>query len=278
MTLVTCRFCLYQSFSNVFTYYSPPNGEIKFGFNTNKEYYRQIFRCDSCGHFVSVCEMEMGELYSGDYVSSNYQDAKGIKRNFDRIISLPPSESDNANRVEGVLNFAKKQFTSSTLSKPPSLLDVGSGLAVFPYKMKEKGWNCTTLDPDIRSVEHARKVVGAKSIHADFIKVEDLGKFDMISFNKVLEHVEDPVKMLAKSLNYIEETGFVYVEVPDGEFAMIEGKEREEFFIDHHHIFSVASLSLLASRSGYNAKIIERLREPSRKFTLRAYLLPNSCH
>ena len=31
-----------------------------------------------------------------------------------------------------------------------TLLDVGSGLAVFPAVMKEMGWLCTALDPDVR--------------------------------------------------------------------------------------------------------------------------------
>ena len=219
--------------------------------------------------------MEIDELYSNDYVSSNYQDGDGIKRNFERITSLPLSESDNGNRAESVLSFTKKQFADPILNKPPSLLDVGSGLAVFPYKMKGSGWQCTALDPDIRSVEHAQKVVGVEAIHADFMEVGALSRFDVVSFNKVLEHVENPIEMLAKSLNYILNTGFVYVEVPDGEIAVGHGSEREEFFIDHLHAFSVVSLSLLASKAGFSVKSIERLKEPSQKLTLRAYLLPN---
>jgi hypothetical protein len=62
--------------------------------------------------------------------------------------------------------------------------------------------------------------------------------------------------------------------VPDGEAAVHEGPGREEFFIEHHHIFSAVSLALLAARAGFNVQVIERLREPSRKYTLRAFLVP----
>jgi hypothetical protein len=93
-----------------------------------------------------------------------------------------------------------------------------------------------------------------------------------VTFNKVLEHVEDPVALLAKAAELLEPQGFVYAEVPDGEAAAVEGPGREEFFIEHHHVFSPASLALTAARAGLSALAIERLREPSTKFTLRAFL------
>jgi hypothetical protein len=46
------------------------------------------------------------------------------------------------------------------------------------------------------------------------------------------------------------------------------------FFIDHHHIFSAVSLALLAARAGFNVQVIERLHEPSTKYTLRGFLIP----
>jgi hypothetical protein len=88
----------------------------------------------------------------------------------------------------------------------------------------------------------------------------------------VLEHVPEPVPMLARAGAWLAPGGFVYVEVPDGEAAARDGAGREEFFIDHWHAFSAASLAMLASRAGFHAAAIERLREPSGKFTLRAFL------
>ena len=66
--------------------------------------------------------------------------------------------------------------------------------------------------------------------------------------------------------------GFVYIEVPDGEISSKFGKNREEFFIDHYHIFSIASVAIMANKSGYNIQNILRLNEPSGKFTIRAFL------
>ena len=52
------------------------------------------------------------------------------------------------------------------------------------------------------------------------------------------------------------------------------GAGREEFFVEHHHVFSPASIALLAMRSGFRVISIERLQEPSEKYTLRAFLVP----
>ena len=64
----------------------------------------------------------------------------------------------------------------------------------------------------------------------------------------------------------------MYVELPDGEAAIVEGPEREEFLVEHLGVFSMASLSLLISQAGFQAQLIERVREPSTKYTLRAFL------
>ena len=268
----SCLFCFSELFIHVFTYTSPPEGEIRFEFSSSRLYLREVWRCSLCGHFISIHDMNTVLLYNDDYVSSNYQDQDGIASTFKRIISLPPSQSDNTGRVQRILDFSSSHFTHTPRNIVLSILDVGSGLGVFPYKMQAAGWDCTALDPDMRSVKHAREVVGVKAIHGDFMEIQDIGQFDAITFNKVLEHVENPINMLAKSLVHLRRDGFVYVEVPDGESAVIEGEEREEFFIDHPHIFSFTSLSLLSTHAGLAVQAIERIREPSGKYTLRAFL------
>ena len=271
-----CLCCGSHYFTNVFIYDSPPEGEIMFGFSLSESYLREVWRCNLCGHFISIHGMDASTLYNDDYVSSNYRDQDGILDSFKRIISLPPSKSDNIGRVQRILGFSSSHFVHTPKNLALSVLDVGSGLGVFPCKMQSVGWDCTALDPDIRSVEHIRESVGVKTIHGDFMEIQNIGQFNVITFNKVLEHVENPINMLAKSLTHLCCDGFVYVEVPDGELAAIEGEKREEFFIDHPHIFSLTSLSLLSTQAGFSAQTIERIREPSGKHTLRVFLKPTN--
>ncbi len=88
----------------------------------------------------------------------------------------------------------------------------------------------------------------------------------------LIGHHEIMIPLLAAAGPYLRPGGAVYVEVPDGEAAAADGPDREEFFIDHHHVFSAVSLGLLAVHAGFNVEELERLREPSGKYTLRAFL------
>ena len=263
--------CGSDAFDLVFEYREAPVGEIRFPFSASGSYRREVVRCRTCGHFMSFHEMDTTGLYGGDYVNSTYGNDSGLRKNFERIVNLAPEKSDNTGRVTKVCEFGKVYLSGGIANA--KILDVGSGLCVFLFRMKQEGWNCTALDPDPRSCRHAREIAGVSAICGDFMAVNELGHFDAISFNKVLEHVEDPIAMLRKARDYLAPGGFVYVELPDGEAAAQAGQSREEFFIDHLHIFSAVSFSLMVERAGFALLNLERLREPSTKFTLRGFAI-----
>lgn len=254
----------------VFDYTLPPDGETRFP-SIGDDYRREVLRCDRCGHYVSrhwMCDTR--ELYAGEYNEATYGDA--LLDRFTRIVNLPPESSDNEGRVRRLAAFAKDYFTDRGPVFKPSALDIGSGLCVFMHRLKREGWECTALDPDERSAAHARDVVDVNAICGDFLTCDVPARFDVVSFNKVLEHVLDPVAMLRKATRCLHPGGMVYVELPDGEAAEAMGPGREEFFIDHHHVFSMASVSILAQRAGFAVLAMERLVEPSGKYTIRAFL------
>lgn len=265
--------CGNNNFKLIHSYDRQPRGEIIFKFSSGKKYNRKIYKCNICGHLISMTKLNMNKLYESDYINSTYKDDRGFENNFNRIIRLKPSLSDNEGRVKELLKYAEYHFSNNYfLNKKPSILDVGSGLCVFLYKMKKAGWECTAVDPDKRAIYHAKNNVGIKAIFGDFQKLKRIGKYDVVTFNRVLEHVENPIKMLEKCNKYLKNNGFIYIEVPDGEIAAIEGFQREEFFIEHFHIFSMASLAIMIMKAGFKVQKIVRFREPSKKYTIRAFL------
>lgn len=269
---VRCPICDSGKLDIVFTYDAPPEGETIFEVSRSGKYYREIRQCAGCGHFVNLHAMDLSRLYEGAYVDATYG-AAGMRQSYERIMALPPEKSDNARRVRRILDVMGEQFKiRHSKIQVPSVLDVGSGLCVFLARMKDAGWDCTALDPDPGAVLHARSHVGVEAVCGDFMRAEGLGSFDLVTFNKVLEHVADPGAMLRQSRRCLRAGGVAYVEVPDGESAAVEGPGREEFFIEHEHVFSLCSLGLLARRAGFSARVVERVREPSSKFTLRAFL------
>jgi SAM-dependent methyltransferase len=264
--------CGGRDFTLVHTFHAPSPAEVRFSFAQGGKYERHLFQCTTCRHFISVHGLDDSGLYHGEYVASNY--GEELKKNFDRINSLPPGKSDNVTRVEAVARYAKSWFSSHAGSTAPHILDVGSGLCVFLNRVKQElGWACTALDPDPRASEHAKSVVGIDVIQGDFAQTDVRNRFDIVSLNKVIEHVRDPVEMLRLARLAIKPSGFIYVEVPDGEKAILDpdGALREEFTIDHPHVFSAASLNIALARAGLSSYSMERLREPSGKYTIRTF-------
>ncbi len=244
-----------------YTYKYKPEGETYFNINN---YYRELWQCNSCNHFMMLHNYNMDDLYNSEYVSQVYNN--DIKVVFDKIISLPPEKSDNYQRVKRIKSFL------SCDDKPKNVLDVGSGLCVFLYLLKaETGWNCYALDPDESQVAHARSL-GINAICADFRSFDtNREKYDLITFNKVLEHIENPVSFMLKAKKLLKSSGIIYIELPDGESAYNDSAEREEFFIEHYHAFSLMSMLVLASKADLDVMSLEKIREPSGKYTFRMF-------
>lgn len=244
-------------------------GEIGFPRQAHEPYRREVWQFDASRHYVGRHAMRVSTDYDGDYVKATYGGAAGLAAAYDRVVALPPERSDNEGRIARIQAFADAQFGAGAAVR---LLDIGAGLGVFPRVVKRAGWHCTAIDPDPLAVEHMRTRVGVEAVCDDFMRVDAIGRFDFVTLNKVLEHVDDPIAMLRRVHDFLVPGGVVYVEVPDGEAASAEGASREEFFIEHLHVFSFRSVVILAERAGFVPLVVERLREPSTKFTLRAFL------
>ena len=261
--------CKSGSLKEAIVFKEKPKGETEF-LIPEKKYFRKYLRCSICGHFVSELEFDISSIYSKDYVTSTYGSISGMRKKFDFIMNLPDELSDNRSRVQRI----NSQISNSGARKSMNLLDFGAGLGVFPALMKEYGWVPFAIEPDERTINHL-KDVGIKNVSSsiDEMRSEYYGKFDLISLNKVLEHIDKPNELILKLLPFLSKTGFFYIEVPDAQsvYKYDEPTKREEFFIEHVHGFTPSSLSLLMANAGLSIIKMESIREPSDKYTLLAF-------
>jgi 2-polyprenyl-3-methyl-5-hydroxy-6-metoxy-1,4-benzoquinol methylase len=133
--------------------------------------------------------------------------------------------------IEDLWGYAKRlRFVRDAISAafperaPGSLrvLDVGCGNGsqlALPLAMRD-GFQLTGIDPDNRSIEHAKRLAGQGS-NIDFQcgRVEDLfdeEPFDVVILSEVLEHLERPAQMLAAGVHLMNKDGILIVTVPNG--------------------------------------------------------------
>lgn len=260
----SCAFCGASAHRVVGRFDAPPEGETDFGIIP---YARALWQCLACGHVVNRYGFTLpDDLYDAGYVSSTYGDR--LAATFDRIMALPPERSDNRRRVARVAGEADRRLGPGRRR----LLDVGSGLGVFPAAMAAEGWEATALDPDARATAMLGARAPVETVTGDFATAALPGRFDLVTLNKVLEHVAAPVALLARVRDVLAPDGLCYVELPDGEAALDAGADREEFFVEHLDAYAMASAALLARAAGFRVVRQERLVEPSGKFTLFLFL------
>jgi 2-polyprenyl-3-methyl-5-hydroxy-6-metoxy-1,4-benzoquinol methylase len=232
-----------------------PKLEIDYGI---KNYSRTILQCSECKHIVNLHKYNFKNLYKGSYVKNNYVSLEGIQKNFKKIINIKKKNSDNKNRVIRIVNLLG-------LKNKSKILDIGSGLGVFPYEMTKKGMIVDCVEKDILLIKNLKYKFSTK-IYTDIKEVKK--KYFLITLNKVLEHIKNKKIFLKKILNLLSKDGFIYIEVPDYNAIFYGVRNREEFFIEHYHIFSEESLLKLALSLNLHLHSMARIKEPSGKFTL----------
>lgn len=121
--------------------------------------------------------------------------------------------------------------------------DVGAGLGVFFAKLlqlaEERGvqFNAIGIEPDPMAVEHLRSLNLFDVQQALFQAQSGFTDVNLVTFNKVVEHIPDPVPVLLAAAQAISPAnGILYVEVPD--VATIGNRAANDKILGalHHHL------------------------------------------
>ena len=249
-----------KNFNSKFKYHKKPAVETNYNFFKNKNYSRAYLICNICSHWFSNCSFNTKKFYTGDYKNASYSN---YKLTFNKIINLPNKKSDNHYRIKRIDKFIKKRFKIK-----PKILDIGSGLGIFPYSARIMNYKCDCLDPDPEIHSHLKINAKCNKIYSiDFNEFICKGKYKFITLNKVLEHVDKPIKFIKKLSEILTNDGYVYIELPDTDVANKFGKEREEFSIEHVQAFTLNSINFLLSSNNFIIEKFNRIKEPSGKFT-----------
>ena len=267
-----CNLCGSKSSKVVEIATKRPACENDYGI-AQKEYSREICFCKNCGGYFNHYRKGLLQknFYKGFYNNSIKSKHGNLLNRFRKIINLPLTKSDNKNRANRIHFLLKRDKKTTAIE----LLDVGSGTGVFPYEMSKKGYNVSCVDPDPDAINHIKKNITVKRAWTGTIK--DIPKnilFDLITCNKVIEHIDNPIKTVRVFRNYLKKNGMIYIEVPFGEEIIKNRKpaDRPEFIIDHLNIFTRSSFRYLAEKCELNILFQEAIIDPSGKNTIFALL------
>jgi 2-polyprenyl-3-methyl-5-hydroxy-6-metoxy-1,4-benzoquinol methylase len=100
-------------------------------------------------------------------------------------------------------------------TKGGRLLEIGCGRGDALISMQELGWLVEGIDPDPKAVDQARK----KGLN---VKTGTLGvgkymenSYDAVVMSHVIEHVHNPMELLAESKRILKESGYLVVMTPN---------------------------------------------------------------
>jgi 2-polyprenyl-3-methyl-5-hydroxy-6-metoxy-1,4-benzoquinol methylase len=96
-----------------------------------------------------------------------------------------------------------------------SLLDVGAGSGDFMSRMEELGWKVSGVEPDPVAAQRGR-ARGLQLHHGDLDSAGFADEtFDAITMAHVIEHVHDPVRLLARCRRLLKPGGRVVILTPN---------------------------------------------------------------
>lgn len=163
----------------------------------------------------------------------------------------------------------RHRILTKILKKPKKrfrVLDVGCGFGLESLHLSKKGYNVMGLDISTGKIDVAKKIKTklkdkkVKFLVSDVFKYNNQnGLFDFVILFEVLEHVNDPKKLLGKLSEIVKNGGEVVISFPSTHKINSMSKE----YLGHTHL-------------GYNPKIIKKMIKEKGLSVKKVYSFGNS--
>jgi SAM-dependent methyltransferase len=163
----------------------------------------RLVRCDACGF-------------------SQPEKLPTLPRFFDRMYDQRWSEEWVEHEfVAGYKDFIfrtiLRELDRRTPERPRRLLDVGAHAGRFMHLAQQAGWEVEGIELNPRTAAYAAHRTGAPVHHVNARTLVATGvRFRAITLTDVLEHIPEPVTLLATTSRLLEPGGSIAVKVPCG--------------------------------------------------------------
>jgi len=251
-----CYLCGNDRFKPIYSYNEPDKYLKAIGLI---QCSRTWWHCKQCGLYFNnngLIQKQLEDVYL------RYRDSEmrgtSVAEEFERIQALPVSE----NRLRCIwvtINIADK--------RPQSMLDIGSGLGVFPYEMKKAIPHVCCIEPEAESATFINNKLNINCFNG-FYKKGMFGESELVTLVHVLEHFKDPIGTLKDIKEHdLKPNGTLFIEVPDAEEFEYLDKQHDEFNSLHLWFFTVGTLDRILRKAGFISYRFERVKYKERNLS-----------
>jgi 2-polyprenyl-3-methyl-5-hydroxy-6-metoxy-1,4-benzoquinol methylase len=178
-------------------------------------------------------------------------------------------EGSNTKPDPAELHLFERQLANyeSMLGRTGTLLDVGCGRGTFLATARDRGWEI--FGADVRLAPNAKRL-GCTVWEIPLREIDFEGRqFDLIRFNHVLEHTQNPLLELEYSREILTADGILHVSVPNlagigsrlksfqSKFHLKSHRWRHYAALHHLFFFTPDSLRLFTEKAGFRVIRIE---------------------
>lgn len=194
-------------------------------------------------------EEDLGLAYRSYYTHhlDHYEDSRTLRKMLRSVLLRRVFESSYYGRKKLFLMYLDK-------TEPGRLLDVGCGDGQRLTRFQSLGWEVEGQEVDPKPARYVSSTYGIR-VHAGFLQDLEFpdATFDAVTMNHVIEHVHDPIALLAECYRILRPGGALVAVTPN-----IESYEHKHFGDywrgleppRHLHLFSQRSLRKAASKAG----------------------------
>lgn len=266
---MNCLLCNSSKTKQKFIY----NGEDIYLDKLNIKDFNLIwYECNYCGVFFSNQYSKIDKIYEDETLYDAAYNKEEIEIRFHKIMNLNENKSDNAHRV----NRCKKYFFHyrdmfNIKKNKYEILDIGAGLGVFLAKFLDNNFNGSALELNKVASNHIKKSIPSVIIYQDYMQNLNIGNiFDLITLNRVLEHIKTPIDVMQEVKKALKEKGLIYLELPDSYSYSLDSSSNEAFGSGHYMVYNSKSIEYIFNKVGLELMNLSRVKEPSGKFTIYA--------
>lgn len=206
--------------------------------------------CLACGHVL------LAPPHDAPPAGLDDASAHALRARFDALTAPGGPREEASGWVRRVTEFAAFWLISPELEgRPPRALEVDATDGVFAWALAEEGWQVTALHADARRAELVAAMACVPTVTGEFLRLRDVGRFDVVALPDVLAVLVDPAPTLARTGAFLESGGMVYLEVPDADTT--DGAPWPQGCL---HAFSHTSVAMLVGAAGLAALRVDRVR------------------